>query len=102
MTMQRTIMGTPSYMAPEQAKGKPVDRRADVWAFGCVLFEMLTGRRRAFVGETPSLILAEVLKSDPDWSRLPALPPMVDAPEAMSEEGSEAAHPVDWRRSPDP
>jgi hypothetical protein len=78
ITMQGTIMGTPSYMAPEQAKGKPVDRRTDVWAFGCVLFEMLTGRR-AFVGETSSLILAEVLKSDPDWSRLPALPPMVNA-----------------------
>jgi eukaryotic-like serine/threonine-protein kinase len=65
------IMGTAAYMSPEQAKGKEADRTADVWAFGCVLYEMLTGRR-VFEGETVSEILAGVLKGEPDWSRLPA------------------------------
>jgi serine/threonine-protein kinase len=65
------ILGTAAYMAPEQAKGKTVDRRADIWAFGVVLFEMLTGRR-AFEGEDISEVLAGVLKLDPDWSALPA------------------------------
>ncbi len=64
------IMGTAAYMAPEQARGKPVDRRADVWAFGCVLFEMLSGRR-AFDGDDVSMTLASVLKHDLDWSLLP-------------------------------
>jgi Tol biopolymer transport system component len=65
------ILGTAAYMAPEQARGKPVDRRADVWAFGAVLYEMLTGRR-AFEGEGISDVLAAVLKSDPAWSAIPA------------------------------
>jgi Tol biopolymer transport system component/predicted Ser/Thr protein kinase len=65
------ILGTAAYMAPEQAKGRSVDRRADVWAFGVVLFEMLSGRR-AFEGDDVSDVLASVLKSDPDWSVLPA------------------------------
>ena len=64
------IVGTAAYMAPEQARGKPVDRRADVWAFGAVLYEMLTGRR-AFEGDEISDTLASVLKQDPDWTALP-------------------------------
>jgi serine/threonine-protein kinase len=65
------IIGTAAYMAPEQAKGKAVDRRADIWAFGVVLFEMLSGKR-AFEGDDVSEVLAGVLKLDPDWSALPA------------------------------
>jgi serine/threonine-protein kinase len=68
------ILGTAAYMAPEQAKGRPVDKRADIWAFGVVLFEMLTGRR-VFEGEDASEILAAVLRQDIDWSRLPARTP---------------------------
>jgi hypothetical protein len=69
-TQMGVILGTAAYMSPEQARGKPVDKRADVWAFGVVLYEMLTGRR-PFAGEDVSLTLAEVMKSEPDWSRLP-------------------------------
>ena len=65
------ILGTAAYMAPEQAKGQGVDKRADVWAFGCVLYEMLSGRR-AFEGDGVSETLASVLKTDPDWRALPA------------------------------
>ena len=72
-SMQGTILGTAAYMSPEQAKGKEADRASDVWAFGCVLYEMLTGRR-AFEGDSVSEILAGVLKSEPDWHPLPALP----------------------------
>lgn len=68
------ILGTAAYMAPEQAKGRAVDRRADIWAFGCVLFEMLTGKM-AFAGETVTDILAEVIKSEPDWTKLPSSTP---------------------------
>ncbi len=64
------ILGTAAYMAPEQAKGQRVDKRADVWAFGCVLYEMLSGRR-AFGGDDVSDTLASVLKGDPDWRALP-------------------------------
>jgi Tol biopolymer transport system component/predicted Ser/Thr protein kinase len=64
------ILGTAAYMSPEQARGKVVDKRADLWAFGVVLYEMLTGRE-LFAGETVSDILAGVLKSDPDWTALP-------------------------------
>ena len=71
MTGVGVILGTAAYMAPEQAKGRPVDRRADIWAFGVVLFEMLTGQR-AFAGEGVSDTLANVLKTDPAWERLPA------------------------------
>jgi serine/threonine-protein kinase len=74
-TQAGTIMGTAGYMSPEQAMGKPVDRRADIWSFGVVLFEMLTGKR-LFPGETTSEILAEVLKGDIDWGRLPSAPPL--------------------------
>jgi serine/threonine protein kinase len=69
-TRADVILGTAPYMSPEQARGTAVDKRADIWAFGCVLYEMLTGRR-AFHGETTSDILAAVLKTDPDWKVLP-------------------------------
>jgi serine/threonine-protein kinase len=71
------ILGTAAYMSPEQAKGRAADRRSDVWAFGCVLYEMLTGRR-AFGGSDVTDTLAAVLKSDPLWNALPpSLPPPV-------------------------
>jgi eukaryotic-like serine/threonine-protein kinase len=65
------ILGTAAYMAPEQAKGRPADKRSDIWAFGCVLFEMLTGKR-AFEADDISDTLALVLKGEPDWNALPA------------------------------
>ena len=69
-TMQGVILGTAAYMSPEQARGKAVDKRADIWAFGCVLYELLTGKQ-AFQGETVTEILAAVLKGEPDWQALP-------------------------------
>jgi Tol biopolymer transport system component len=74
MTEAGMILGTASYMAPEQARGKTVDKRADVWAFGVVLYEMLTGKR-LFSGEETSDVLAGVLKTEPDWTALPANTP---------------------------
>jgi Tol biopolymer transport system component len=71
MTQAGFILGTAAYMAPEQAKGKPVDKRADIWAFGCVLYEMLTGHR-AFAGSDVSEVLASVLAREPDWTVWPA------------------------------
>ena len=69
------VLGTAAYMSPEQARGKVVDKRADIWAFGCVLYEMLSGAA-AFPGETTTDILAAVVQREPDWTRLPsALPP---------------------------
>ena len=73
-TQAGIVLGTAAYMAPEQARGKVVDRRADIWAFGCVLYEMLTGRR-AFEGDDISTTLASVLKTDPDWQKLPPTTP---------------------------
>jgi serine/threonine-protein kinase len=70
-TYAGVILGTAAYMSPEQARGKPVDRRTDIWAFGCVLFEMLTGRQTFDAGETVSDAIAAILKHDPDWSALP-------------------------------
>ena len=72
------ILGTAAYMAPEQARGKMVDRRADIWAFGTVLYEMLTGRR-PFTGETVTDVLSAVVTREPDWD---ALPPSTPAPVA--------------------
>jgi eukaryotic-like serine/threonine-protein kinase len=69
------ILGTAAYMSPEQTKGRAVDRRADLWAFGAVLYEMLTGRR-AFGGDEVSEILAHVLMEEPDWNTLPARTPL--------------------------
>jgi len=69
------LLGTASYMSPEQAKGKLVDRRADIWAFGCVLYEMLTGKM-AFCADTTTETLAAVLKNEPEWSLLPAATPI--------------------------
>ena len=65
------ILGTAAYMSPEQAKGLTADKRSDVWAFGCVLYEMLTGKR-AFAGEDVSDTLAAVLRGEADWTALPA------------------------------
>src|SRR5262245_20893583 len=70
MTQAGIILGTAAYMSPEQAKGKTVDRRADIFAFGCVFYEMLTGKR-AFEGEDVSDTLAAVLRAEPDWAALP-------------------------------
>jgi serine/threonine-protein kinase len=70
MTTAGVILGTAAYMAPEQAQGMAVDKRADMWAFGCVLYEMLTGRR-PFAGNTPMEVIAHVLASQPDWTALP-------------------------------
>ena len=79
MTRIGVILGTAAYMSPEQAKGRAADKRSDVWAFGCVLYEMLTGRR-AFEGEDVSDTLAAVLRGEPDWTALPAnVPPAIVA-----------------------
>ena len=68
------IMGTAAYMSPEQARGRAVDKRTDVWAFGCVLYEMLTGVK-TFDGEDATEIISSVVKSEPDWNALPASVP---------------------------
>jgi hypothetical protein len=76
-TQMGEILGTAAYMSPEQARGKPVDKRADIWAFGAVLFEMLSGAS-PFPGEDVSHTLARVIERDPDWEALPdTLPPIV-------------------------
>ena len=75
LTVDGTILGTTPYMSPEQARGLVVDRRTDIWAFGCVLFEMLTGRR-AFAGKDVPETIARVLTKDPDWTALPAGTPL--------------------------
>ena len=71
MTEVGLVLGTAAYMSPEQARGNPVDKRADIWAFGCVLYEMLTGKP-AFLGEDVTTTLARVLERDPDLKLLPA------------------------------
>jgi len=73
-TMQGVIMGTAAYMSPEQARGKQVTKATDIWAFGCVLYELLTGHQ-AFPGEDVTEILAAVMMKEPDWSRLPEATP---------------------------
>jgi Tol biopolymer transport system component len=76
-SMPGTLLGTPAYMSPEQVKGKEADQKSDIWAYGCVLYEMLTGSA-AFGGETAGDILAAVLRGEPDWNRLPP-----DTPEGI-------------------
>jgi serine/threonine protein kinase/Tol biopolymer transport system component len=73
-TEEGRILGTPAYMSPEQARGKPIDKRTDIWAFGCVFYELLTGRQ-AFRGETLSDTIAGVLEREADWQMLPAPTP---------------------------
>ena len=73
-TQMGVIMGTAAYMSPEQARGKTVDKRSDIWSFGCVLYEMLSGVR-TFIGDTPSDTLALILRDEPDWSVLGATVP---------------------------
>ena len=73
-TQMGVIMGTAAYMSPEQARGKPVDKRTDIWAFGCVFYEMLSGRK-AFAGEDASLTLAAIMKSEPPLTTLPGATP---------------------------
>ncbi|MFT5050899.1 MAG: serine/threonine protein kinase/Tol biopolymer transport system component [Chlamydiales bacterium] len=75
MTVDGTILGTPTYMSPEQARGKPIDRRTDIWAFGCVLYECLTGKR-AFGGESMTDVLAAIVSEEPDWNGLPTDTPV--------------------------
>ena len=74
-TQAGVVIGTVAYMSPEQARGKPVDKRTDIWAFGAVLYEMLTGRK-AFEGDTVSDTLAAILKTEPNWAALPASTPV--------------------------
>ncbi len=77
MTQAGMILGTAAYMSPEQARGKPVDARTDIWAFGCVLYEMLTGAR-SFKGDDVSDVLAKILEREPDFAALPeATPPAI-------------------------
>ena len=73
-TAEGRIVGTPAYMSPEQTRGQGVDKRTDIWAFGCVLFEMLSGRR-PFEGNTATDTFARILEHEPDWSVLPAATP---------------------------
>jgi eukaryotic-like serine/threonine-protein kinase len=73
-TLAGNIVGTPGYMSPEQARGKDIDERTDIWAFGCLLYELLTGKR-VFQGETVSETIAAVLEREPDWQALPAKTP---------------------------
>ena len=73
-TQLGTIMGTAAYMSPEQARGKPIDKRADIWAFGCVLYEMLTGKR-PFAGDEASDTIAKIIERDPDWTTLDPVAP---------------------------
>ena len=76
-TAEGLVLGTAAFMSPEQARGKPIDRRADVWAFGCTLFDMFTGRS-AFAGGTISDTLSNILTRDPDWSAVPQdVPPAI-------------------------
>jgi serine/threonine protein kinase len=71
------IVGTPAYMSPEQSRGQPIDKRSDIWAFGCVVYELLTGVA-VFAGKTFSDTIAAILEREPDWKSLPpATPPSV-------------------------
>ncbi len=74
VTQAGRVMGTAAYMSPEQARGKPMDRRTDIWSFGCLLYEMLTGHL-PFEGETTTDVLARIIEREPDWERLPPTTP---------------------------
>jgi len=103
-TQMGMILGTAAYMAPEQARGKTVDKRADIWAFGAVIFELVSGRR-AFDGEEMTDVLARVIERDPDWSALPASTPpalrrllercLTKDPKARLRDIGEARHTLD-------
>ena len=75
MTGVGVLLGTAAYMSPEQARGKTVDKRADIWAFGCVLYEMLTGSR-AFAGDDVTDFVISVVTREPDWSKVPPATPL--------------------------
>jgi serine/threonine protein kinase len=100
MTQAGVILGTAAYMSPEQARGKPVDKRSDIWAFGCVLYEMLTGRT-AFGADTVPESLGRILEREPDWSALPSATPERSerASTTLPPEGSGAASPRHRRRA---
>ena len=91
-TREGVILGTAAYMSPEQARGLAVDKRTDIWAFGCVLHEMLTGRA-LFLGPTVTDTLAAILEREPAWDTLPGATPAGHSPSApaLSREGSDAA-----------
>ena len=97
-TQMGVILGTAAYMAPEQARGKPVDKRADIWAFGVVLYEMLTGKR-AFDGRDVSETLGGVLRLEPEWGRVGRRPTTqaVGTPAPVSGQGAETACVWRWR-----
>ena len=78
MTAAGIILGTAAYMSPEQAKGKPADKRSDIWAFGCVLYEMLTGTR-SFEGDDVADTLAAILRGEPDWGAVALFDPRLVA-----------------------
>jgi serine/threonine-protein kinase len=117
MTRPGVVLGTAAYMSPEQAKGKAVDKRADIWAFGCILYECLTGKR-TFQGDTITETVAAILKSEPDWTLLPAETPAIvrsllrrclqkdpglrlhDIADARIEIGESATHPSEAALAP--
>ena len=97
MTGVGMLLGTAAYMSPEQAKGREADKRSDIWAFGCVLYEMLTGRR-AFDGDDMTEVLGAVVRAEPDWAALPSdVPqPVRTLLQQLSRQGSSR---VAWRTS---
>ena len=96
MTSAGMLLGTAAYMSPEQARGKAVDKRADIWAFGVVLYEMLTGRN-PFGGDTVTDVLSSVISSEPDSGALPSECPTVRWVIAVPGEGSAPSPARHWR-----
>jgi serine/threonine protein kinase len=102
MTQAGTILGTAAYMSPEQARGKPVDARADIWAFGCILYEMLGGEQ-AFPGQTVSDVIAKILEREPDLGKLPAgIPPRRSSPRSAGRHHACSCGLRGWSSSPWP